>query len=124
VFVTGSLDFIVSPLAPLADEVVAARLAAEGGAFTGDLERPPLTGEARASWLEGYAIAHGADRAVAYAYADSLSDLPMLGAVGRPVAVNPDVALTRIARARRWPIEEWDASKGTPKLLLPETVVR
>ena len=120
VLVTGSLDFIVSAIAPLADEVVAARLASNDGVFTGDMNEPPLTGEARASWLVGYARTVGSDLAGCYAYADSLSDLPMLEAVGRPVAVNPDVALTRIARARRWPIEEWEAARGTPRLLLPE----
>jgi HAD superfamily hydrolase (TIGR01490 family) len=120
VFVTGSLDFIASALAPLADEVVAARLATREGRFTGDLSEPPLTGEARASWLAGYAREAGADVAACYAYADSMSDLPMLEAAGRPVAVNPDVPLARIARARGWPIEEWEAAAGTPRLLLPE----
>ncbi len=122
ILVTGSLDFIVAPLAPLVDEIVAATLATRDGAFTGDLEHPPLTGEARASWLVGRALELGADRVHCYAYADSLSDLPMLEAVGRPVAVNPDVALTRIARSRRWPIEEWEAARGTPRVLLPEAV--
>jgi HAD superfamily hydrolase (TIGR01490 family) len=122
VLVTGSLDFVAAPLAPLVDEIVAAKLLAVDGVYTGDLVRPPLTGEARASWLEAYARAAGADLASSYAYADSMSDLPMLEAAGRPVAVNPDVALTRIARARRWPIEEWDAARGTPKILLPEAV--
>jgi fatty acyl-CoA reductase len=120
VLVTGSLDLLVRPLAPLADDVVAARLAVRDGVLTGDLERPPLTGEARASWLASYARERGADLARSYAYADSTSDLPMLEAVGRPVAVNPDVALARVARARRWPVEEWEAPRGTPRLLLPE----
>jgi HAD superfamily hydrolase (TIGR01490 family) len=120
VFVTGSLDFIVGSIAPLADEVVAAHLAERDGEFTGDLVQPPMTGEARASWLVGYARSLGADLASCYAYADSMSDLPMLEAAGRPVAVNPDVGLTRIARARRWPIEEWEAVGGTPKILVPE----
>jgi HAD superfamily hydrolase (TIGR01490 family) len=119
VLVTGSLDFVVRPLMPLADEVVAARLAERDGVFTGDLVQPPLTGEARASWMRGYARSAGADLATCYAYADSMSDLPMLEAAGRPVAVNPDVALTRIARKRGWPIEEWEAVGGTPKLLIP-----
>ncbi len=120
VLVTGSLDFIVRPLAPLADEVVAAQLAVRDGVFNGDLIQPPLTGEARASWMRGYARSVGADLSTCYAYADSMSDLPMLEAAGKPVAVNPDVALTRIARKRGWPIEEWEAVGGTPKLLVPE----
>jgi len=40
----------------------------------------------------------------AWAYADSASDLPLLSACGRPVAVNPDRTLRKVARSRRWPI--------------------
>lgn len=120
VFITGSLDFIVAPIASLADVCVAARLREVRGRFTGDMERPPLVGEARASWLRDYARENGADLALSYAYADSMSDLPLLEAVGKPVAVNPDVPLARVARGRRWPVEEWQATKGTPKILLPE----
>jgi fatty acyl-CoA reductase len=122
VFVTASLDFVVEPVAPLADEVIAAKLHSTDGVFTGDLERPPLVGEARASWLRDYARQHEADLRAAYAYADSLSDLPLLEAVGNPVAVNPDVALAAVARSRGWPTEEWEADRGTPKVLLPERV--
>ena len=38
------------------------------------------------------------------------------------LAVNPDVPLARIARGRGWPIEEWEAAAGTPRVLLPEGV--
>ncbi|MBA2496176.1 MAG: HAD-IB family hydrolase [Acidimicrobiia bacterium] len=40
----------------------------------------------------------------AWAYADSASDLPVLAAVGHPVAVNPDRALRAVAKRRRWPV--------------------
>lgn len=119
VFITGSLDFVIEPLAGLADTVVTARLAEEDGVFTGDMERPPLVGEARASWVRDEARARGIDLSQCYAYADSLSDLPMLEVVGSPVAVNPDTALARVAKARKWPVEEWPADKGTPKVLMP-----
>ena len=46
----------------------------------------------------------GLDLAQCYAYSDSASDLPMLQAVGHPVAVNPDSRLARHARANGWPI--------------------
>ncbi|MDP8960942.1 MAG: HAD-IB family hydrolase, partial [Actinomycetota bacterium] len=119
VFITGALDFIVEPVAALADEVVSAHLREVGGRLTGDLTRPPLVGEARASWLRDYARATGADLAASYAYADSLSDLPLLEVVGTPVAVNPDLALNRVARIRRWPVEEWMAEVGVPRMGLP-----
>lgn len=38
------------------------------------------------------------------AYANSITDLPLLAACGRPVAVNPDPALARIAERRGWEI--------------------
>ena len=40
------------------------------------------------------------DLDASYAYSDSLSDLPMLRAVGNPVAVNPDPPLAELARRR------------------------
>jgi HAD superfamily hydrolase (TIGR01490 family) len=122
VFITGALDFIIEPISGLADTVVTARLREADGVFTGDMENPPLVGEARASWLRDYARANNADLESSYAYADSMSDLPLLEAVGNPVAVNPDVALARIARKHRWPVEEWSAGKGAPKILMPEPV--
>jgi HAD superfamily hydrolase (TIGR01490 family) len=120
VLITGALDVFVRPLAPLFDEIVAAHLHVEDGRYTGNLQSPPLVGEARAAWLRQYAAAQKANLQQSYAYADSHTDLPLLRAVGNPVAVNPDVALFRVAKKRRWPVEEWHASKGTPKVMLPE----
>ena len=53
------------------------------------------------------------------AYADSTSDLPMLEAVGFPVAVNPETRLAAIARKRGWLVENWEKASGAPKMLLP-----
>jgi phosphoserine phosphatase len=53
------------------------------------------------------------------AYADSASDLPMLEAVGHPVAVNPETKLAAIARKRGWHVEQWPRSPGGPRPLLP-----
>lgn len=43
-------------------------------------------------------------------YTDSFSDVPVLEAVGKPVAVNPDPRLKRRAQKRGWQIVDW----GTP----------
>lgn len=40
-------------------------------------------------------------------YTDSFSDLPVLEAVGVPVAVNPDVRLRRVAAQRGWQTVDW-----------------
>jgi HAD superfamily hydrolase (TIGR01490 family) len=122
VLITGALDCFIRPLRPLFDEIIAISLAEQDGRYTGFLREPPLVGEARAAWLRAYAARVGGDLKRSYAYADSHSDLPLLRAVGNPVAVNPDVSLFRVARRRRWPIEDWKRAKGTPRLLVPEGV--
>ena len=119
VFVTASLGFIVQHLAPLCDELISANLVERDGFLTGDMDGLPLVGEGRASWLRDYARAHDANLRDSYAYADSMSDLPLLESVGSPVAVNPDVRLAREARRRRWPVEEWPTDQGTPRILVP-----
>ena len=94
------------------------------GRYTGFMASPPLVGEARAAWLRRYADQEGVDLKQSYAYADSYSDLPLLRAVGNPVAVSPDSALYRYARRRRWPIEPWAMSKGMPRVRFPRPAVR
>ncbi len=58
-----------------------------------------------------HALAHAAERGVPLGlctfYTDSYSDLPVLERVGRPVAVNPDRRLRRIAQQRGWEIARW-----------------
>lgn len=123
ILITGALDVFAAPLAPLFDEIVSTRIARDArGRLSGFLEHPPIVGEARAAWLQRCAADHGFDLEESYAYADSHSDLPLLQTVGHPVAVNPDIGLMRAARRRHWRIEEWTASEGTPRILLPESV--
>jgi fatty acyl-CoA reductase len=114
VLITGAIRPLTRPLAPLFDEIAAADLAVADGKCNGHLARPPLVGESRASWLQAYAARVNADLSSSYAYADSASDLPMLRAVGHPVAVSPDVAVTRAARRGRWPVEEWRTGRPIP----------
>lgn len=45
------------------------------------------------------------DLAHSYAYSDSATDIPMLEAVGHPVAVNPDRALRKHAVDMGWEIQ-------------------
>jgi phosphoserine phosphatase len=61
-------------------------------------------GEAKASRVRELASRRGYRLPDCYAYSDSVTDLPMLEAVGHPRAVNPDRALRRIARERQWPV--------------------
>ncbi len=118
---TGALDLVVEPLAELLEvEVDSAHLLVRDGRLTGDLEKPPPAGEARGFLLEEYALANGIDLAESFAYADSLSDLPMLEMVGTPVAVNPDPRLSQLAGQRGWRIERWQMAPGNWHLPMPD----
>ena len=117
--ITGALDLVVAPLRPLFDDIIAAEMGADGGAYDGRLTSAPPTGEARYQMLADYAAGRGLDLRQSVAYADGTSDLPMLEAVGFPVAVNPETKLASLARRRGWLIEHWSTSAGAPAKPLP-----
>ncbi len=109
VFVTGSLDFIVQPIADSldVDAVLAPQLHEQNEQFTGELTTVPLIGEEKAKAMRAYAERHGISLEDSYAYGDSQSDLPMLECVGNPVVVNPGKALREKALASGWEMHEW-----------------
>jgi fatty acyl-CoA reductase len=114
VLLSGALDFLLDPMRDLADDVLCASLAEEDGVYTGELSGAPVAGEARARMLASYARKRGVDLNRSYAYADSISDLPMLEAVGNPVAVNPDRRLGAAAKSRGWEIRRWSKNGAAP----------
>jgi HAD superfamily phosphoserine phosphatase-like hydrolase len=120
ILITGALSFNVEGLRPLFDEIVACEMSIRpNGTYSGQLVAAPPTGETRAQVLADYCDANGFHLDDCVAYADSTSDLPMLEAVGHPVAVNPETRLAAIARKRGWLVEEWSKAAGAPKRLLP-----
>lgn len=74
------------------------------GEYTGELDGPFCYGQGKVDAISELARWDRLDLAQCYAYSDSASDLPMLGAVGHPVAVNPDSKLERHARRHGWPV--------------------
>jgi HAD superfamily hydrolase (TIGR01490 family) len=104
--VSASPEEIVAPLAQYlgADEAIATRAVLdETGCYTGAVELY-CYGPEKARILADIARRDGIDLEGSYAYSDSATDIPMLGAVGHPVAVNPDRELARTARAAGWEI--------------------
>jgi len=119
VLITGALDIAVEPLRPLFDHIIAAKIDRKDGKLTGEMLDVPPTGEVRAQLMVDWAEENGLDPQQGVAYADSASDLPMLEAVGYPVAVNPETRLVTIAERRGWLTENWPKTAGAPKPLLP-----
>jgi HAD superfamily hydrolase (TIGR01490 family) len=78
------------------------------GRYTGRPDGPFTYREGKAEAIRQLAEREGIDLAESYAYSDSESDLPMLRAVGHPVAVNPDAELSRVAREEGWRIIHFD----------------
>jgi HAD superfamily hydrolase (TIGR01490 family) len=74
----------------------------EDGALTGRFDGSFVYGQGKVEAMETFAAEHEIDLAASYAYSDSLSDLPMLRAVGHPVVVNPDPALAELASEEGW----------------------
>ena len=74
------------------------------GTYTGELDGPFCYGQGKVEAMEAIAAERGYELDRCWAYSDSASDLPMLEAVGHPVAVNPDGKLERVAGERGWPV--------------------
>lgn len=105
VLVSASGDELVRPIGLLLgiDHVIATRMVINDGRYTGDIEFY-AAGPAKAQAMADFAAERGYDLKDCYAYSDSLTDMPMLEAVGHPTAVNPDRGLRRLALERGWPI--------------------
>ncbi|MGV9794983.1 HAD family hydrolase [Gordonia sp. ABSL49_1] len=103
VLVSASGREVVEPIGELvgADHVRASRMKVVDGRYSGELEFY-CHGEEKAVAMNEMADTYGYRLADCYAYSDSITDLPMLAAVGHPVAVNPDRALRKHATEHGW----------------------
>jgi HAD superfamily hydrolase (TIGR01490 family) len=106
VIVSSAPEEVVRPLGEFlgVDDVIATRPDVDHlGNYTGELAFYGY-GPHKADAIRDMAARDGFDLTASYAYSDSVTDEPMLRAVGHPVAVNPDRDLARVARDEGWPI--------------------
>lgn len=80
----------------------------DDGLLTGELDGPFMYAEGKVEAVRRFAADHDIYLEASWAYSDSASDLPMLRAVGIPVAVNPDEELARIAREEGWRVMRFE----------------
>jgi HAD superfamily hydrolase (TIGR01490 family) len=114
----GRLAYVVTAASHELAETLATVLVLDGGignrsevrdgVYTGRPEGHFTYREGKAAAVRELAERENIDLAASYAYSDSESDLPMLRAVGNPVAVNPDRQLELVARAEGWRIMRFD----------------
>ena len=107
--VSSSGEEVVKPLAEYlgVPHVIATRPGIdEDGNYDGTLDFY-CYGENKAVAIRAEAEARNIDLDASFAYSDSVTDVPMLEAVGHPVAVNPDRELRRHATTSEWEIVDF-----------------
>ena len=104
VVLSASGEEVVAPIAKLlgATHSAGTRMVVAEGRYTGEVEFY-CSAENKATAARQLAEQHGYDLAECRAYSDSLTDLPLLEAVGHPTVVNPDRGLRKEATQRGWP---------------------
>jgi HAD superfamily hydrolase (TIGR01490 family) len=104
IIVSTSGQEIAGPIGAMlgVKQVIATRLAVADGRYTGGVDFYAY-GQAKADHVSALSAERGYQLGDCFAYSDSVTDLPLLELVGHPFVVNPDRALRRVARARRWP---------------------
>jgi HAD-superfamily subfamily IB hydrolase, TIGR01490 len=110
VVVSASGSEVVGPISAMvgADRYVATEMAVEDGRYTGEIAYY-CYGEEKAAAAAAIARERGYRLEDCFAYTDSITDLPLLEAVGHPVVVNPDRGLRRVAVERGWPVRQFVA---------------
>ncbi|MDF0529590.1 HAD-IB family hydrolase [Tsukamurella sp. 8F] len=105
VIVSASGEEMVRPISDLlgADYSIGTTMAVDDGKYTGELDFYCF-GENKVTAMRELAERNGYDLDQCFAYSDSITDVPMLAAVGHPTAVNPDRPLRREASERGWPV--------------------
>ncbi|MEU7920559.1 HAD family hydrolase [Micromonospora zamorensis] len=127
----GQRVWLVSAAPVEIGRVIAARLGLTGaigtvaeiadGAYTGRLVGDLMHGPAKAEAVTQLAAVEGLDLTRCAAYSDSANDLPLLRAVGRAVAVNPDGSLLRQARQHGWEVRDFRTGRRAVKIAVPST---
>lgn len=87
--------------------IIATHLEIKNARCTGDVLGAPMFGERKASALVEFAAGAHIALSDCFAYGDHHADRWMLAAAGKPFAVNPTLALRRLARRHSWPTLNW-----------------
>lgn len=108
VILSASPQELVQAIAGLlrVDHGIGTQIEQEDGVLTGQIVAPMCYGAEKLDRLHAVMgwTSEDLSMATSYAYADSISDLPLLESVDTPVAVSPDRELLRIALDRGWPV--------------------
>lgn len=109
--ISASAAFLVQPIAARlgVEDVLAIDLEVVDGLYTGRTLGVLTYREGKVLRLADWLELHGETLEGASFYSDSRNDLPLLKAVPRAVAVNPDPVLEAQAEERGWEVVWWEA---------------
>jgi HAD superfamily hydrolase (TIGR01490 family) len=114
VLLSASSIYAVSRIAEfLGTEFIASSAVIRSGRLTAELVKPICYKEGKLVLAREYCAKAGAKLDDCLFYSDSASDIPLLEAVGHPVAVNPDLLLAREAKKRKWETRKYKAILAT-----------
>jgi len=106
VIITATNRFITGPIAALygVDHLLATEPEISNQRYTGKITGVPCFQDGKVTWLQRWLTEHGETLQDSWFYSDSHNDLPLLGRVARPVAVDPDEILRQHAVKHAWPV--------------------
>jgi HAD superfamily hydrolase (TIGR01490 family) len=107
--ITATNSFVTAPIAREfgIEHLIATEPEQRAGEFTGGVSDIPCFREGKVQRLEAWLARTGRSLdsfEESWFYSDSLNDLPLLGRVTHPVAVDPDDTLREYAKRQGWPV--------------------
>ena len=122
--VTSATRYQAEPLAAHLgiEHVLCTELGVTGGRFTGTIRGEPCYGANKLTAARAFARPRRISLKKSYFYSNGSEDLPLLEAVGNPVAVNPDRRLRPAAERQGWPVHDFDSRGGIGPLDVARTL--
>jgi len=104
--ITATNRFVTEPIARLygIEHLIATTPEFKEGRYTGHYEGTPCFQEGKVTRLDEWLNQHECSLEGSWFYSDSHNDLPLLGRVRHPVAVDPDDILRQHATQESWPV--------------------
>ena len=109
VVITASNSFVTAPIVDMLgiDNLISTELEIISGSYSGNVLGTPCYKNGKVEKLQSWLKLSDESMENSTFYSDSRNDLPLLELVTKPVAVNPDKELMRIATDNGWPILDW-----------------
>jgi len=109
VLLTASVSFLAQQIAEYLkiDDIICTDLEIINNHFTGNANGDFCFDRVKLERAKKYCKTHNYSLRDSYYYGDSISDLPILEAVGNPKCVSPDKWLRKEARVRAWSVCNW-----------------